>query len=399
MKSRSPALPPETFNSRFGDLSLEEFIQSRWRKRPHLVRQFLPDFVSPVDRDDLFELAGRDDSDSRVVIERGGAYPWEALFGPFEREEFDELPETHWTLLVHEVDRLVPAVTRLLDAFPFLPNWRFDDVMVSYAADGGGVGAHIDRYDVFLLQGEGKRRWRIQEDPIAEERLVPDLDVRILADFRPSNEWVLEPGDLLYLPPRIAHEGVAVGACSTYSIGCRAPSAQDLLAAYLEELAAEERDDEPPADAGDLGRDPAGKIQPSVKAFARAVLSATPAREASFERWLGRYLSRPGRGHAPPESESPPDAAQIRAHLSIGGVVRSAAPSQLLYDTDAEAVRIYAGGREFALPIRYENQAADLTGRAGLRLSDSASADAMPELIDVLVECAASGHVRLEDVD
>jgi 50S ribosomal protein L16 3-hydroxylase len=200
---------PETL---LGDLTPEAFLRDYWQKKPLLIRGALPDFVTPVAPDELAGLACEDDVTARLILEQGGDYPWQMRFGPFDEDDFAALPETHWTLLVQEVDRLVPEVADLLDAFRFLPNWRIDDVQISYAPPHGNAGAHLDNYDVFLLQGMGRRRWQISSTPIPEDEevYVEDVDVRILQDFEPDEEWIVEPGDLLYLPPRLRRIGTAL---------------------------------------------------------------------------------------------------------------------------------------------------------------------------------------------
>ena len=202
-----------------------------WQRKPLLIRNALPGFRPPVARDDLFALARRDDVESRLVSHSGRR--WSVQHGPLPR-----LPSprrTHWTLLVQGVDLLDDAAHALLARFRFVPDARLDDLMVSYAADGGGVGPHVDSYDVFLLQAGGRRRWRISRQ--RDRALVPGAPIRVLANFRVAQEWVLEPGDLLYLPPGVAHEGTAVGECLTYSIGFRAPTYAELLDPWLADFA------------------------------------------------------------------------------------------------------------------------------------------------------------------
>jgi len=193
-----------------GGLTPERFLAEYWQKRPLLVRQAIPGFKSPLSADELAGLACEPEVESRLILEKGGSRPWQLEHGPFEEERFATLPESHWTLLVQRVNHWVPAVADLLDHFAFLPSWRLDDIMISYAADQGSVGPHTDQYDVFLLQGAGRRRWQIDASVTDESPLLDHPDLRILAQFHATDEWVLEPGDLLYLPPGLAHYGVAL---------------------------------------------------------------------------------------------------------------------------------------------------------------------------------------------
>lgn len=212
---------PDSF---FGSLTAEQFLSEYWQKKPLLVRGAWSGFDNPLPPAAFLKLSEREDAMSRLMVQHEGEHNWELDEGPFEASRFTNMPDSHWTLLIQEVDRLEPAVRDMLGVVDFLPKWRLDDIMISYAANGGGVGAHIDNYDVFLLQAHGRRRWQINTSPVQDEVLIEDIDVSILADFEADRDWVLEPGDMLYLPPRIAHYGVAEGECMTFSIGCRAPS-------------------------------------------------------------------------------------------------------------------------------------------------------------------------------
>lgn len=212
-----------------GGLSARQFIEEYWQKKPLLVRNAFPDFGDMLSPNELAGLACEEDVQSRLVLHSRGK--WRLEQGPFEEERFARLPKKDWALLVQGVNHHLSEADALLHEFDFIPRARLDDLMVSFAPDGGGVGPHFDSYDVFLLQGVGQRRWRIssQEDMT----LVPDAPLRILQNFRTDEEWVLNPGDMLYLPPKLAHWGIAVGDCMTYSIGFRAPSAQELAGQFL----------------------------------------------------------------------------------------------------------------------------------------------------------------------
>lgn len=218
-----------------GGMPVARFLRDHWQKRPLLIRQAVPGFAGLVDRDGLLELAGREDATSRLVIEhprrRQGKGRWQRFDGPFESLRAEDLPVSHWTLLVHGVESLVPGGWELLRRFSFLPFSRIDDLMVSFASDGGSVGPHDDQYDVFLLQGPGRRRWQVSTR--GDGALDPDAAIKVLRSFEPEKEWLLEPGDVLYLPPGVAHYGVAQGPCFTYSIGFLAPSHRELVQGFL----------------------------------------------------------------------------------------------------------------------------------------------------------------------
>src|SRR5690606_28554951 len=198
-----------------------------------LIRQAIPDFEAPLDAAALIALASDDSVESRLIARRRGR--WSLEHGPFEPERLPSLSGRDWTLLVQGADLHSDAARALLSRFRFVPDARLDDLMISLAADGGGVGPHQDSYDVFLLQAWGRRRWRIGR--VAEPQLVPGLPLRVLANFEAEREWLLEPGDMLYLPPGWGHDGIAEGPCMTCSVGFRAPSRHEFLAAFLAEAA------------------------------------------------------------------------------------------------------------------------------------------------------------------
>lgn len=211
-----------------GGLTPAEFMRDYWHKKPLLIRQAIPGFQAPIGPEALFKLATSDDVESRLVTHF--RKKWELQHGPFDQLPLDKKKD--WTLLVQGVNLHDDAADQILRQFNFLPNARLDDLMISYAADGGGVGPHFDSYDVFLLQAHGQRRWRIGAQK--DLTLLDNLPLKILRDFKPSQEYVLEPGDMLYLPPHYAHDGDALGECMTYSIGFRAPAYQELSEAFLQ---------------------------------------------------------------------------------------------------------------------------------------------------------------------
>jgi len=199
------------------------FLRDYWQKRPLLIRAGFPNFHKCIFPEDLAGLACEEAALSRIVLHDAKRDRWTLRNGPFAKADFAKLPKTHWTLLVQDVDKWDMDVAALLDRFDFIPSWRVDDVMVSYATDGGGVGPHVDNYDVFLVQGLGQRRWRISSDPRAPKTFRANTDLKLLREFVPTHDWTVEPGDVLYLPPGVPHDGVAVGSCMTFSVGMRAP--------------------------------------------------------------------------------------------------------------------------------------------------------------------------------
>ena len=380
-----------------GGLSPEAFLADYWQQRPLLVRGALPNFASPVSPDDLAELAGLDEVTSRLVLERGGEDPWEVHYGPFDPDVFDDLPETHWTLLVQEADRYVPEVAALLEHVRFVPNWRIDDVMISYAPTAGGVGPHIDNYDVFLVQARGRRRWQINHTPVAEEHLVPDLDVRMLADFEPDAEWVLEPGDLLYLPPRIAHNGISEGDCMTYSIGFRAPSTPELLEHFLG-FAIEAADpDERFRDPGRTLAVEPGLIDTAERRRIQNMLRELLADEAALDRWLGRYLTEPKRGFLLEPHTLWEGEALCRAILDDGLCLRRRAIAELAYIPVDDEATLFAAGAAYELDHEHAFLAPLLTGCAPLDASTLGPHLGRGDVAELLADLVNTGVLVADD--
>ncbi|GAB3495083.1 cupin domain-containing protein [Curvibacter fontanus] len=280
-----------------GGLSPEVFMKRHWQKKPLLVRQAIPGFAPLLARSELFELAAREEVESRLITlqHHRGKEAWSLRRGPLERRALPALKTPEWTLLVQGVDLHSDAIHGLMNRFRFIPDARLDDLMISYASEGGGVGPHFDSYDVFLLQARGRRRWRIgRQQDLSLREGVP---LKILANFVPEQEFVLEPGDMLYLPPRYAHDGVAEGGdCMTYSIGFRSPKQGELAQELLQRLA----EDAAEAVGESLYRDPcqAAVAQPAampveLERFAREALQQALKDPLALARALGETLSEP----------------------------------------------------------------------------------------------------------
>jgi len=280
-----------------GGLTPRAFMRRHWQKRPLLVRGAVTgDALAAIARADLFELAARDEVQSRLIERRDGR--WRLRHGPFARRALPPLSRPHWTLLVQGVDLQLDAAHRLLSAFRFVPDARLDDLMVSYASDGGGVGPHVDSYDVFLLQLHGRRRWRV--GPCSSPAFLPGLPLKILERFEPQDDWLLDAGDMLYLPPGWAHDGVADGECLTASIGFRSASRAEIVHQMLQRW----------LDADDLGegierlyRDPSqaaaanpARIPQRLQGYAAQAVARALADRSQLDCSLGEWLSEPAPG-------------------------------------------------------------------------------------------------------
>jgi len=337
-----------------GGLTAKQFLSQFWQRKPLLVRNAIDRFEGPVQAPELLALAARSDVESRIV--RRDRRKWKVSEGPFSRSELGRMPRSGWTILVQGLNLEVPAADRLLRLFRFVPHARVDDVMASYAAPGGGVGPHFDSYDVFLLQGEGRRRWRIARryDPALE----PRIPIRILRRFRAEKEWVLGPGDMLYLPPGWAHEGVAVGPCVTYSIGFRAPSRAEIAREFLGFLQDGVDSDGLYADRGATPPRHPGEIPRKMVAHAVAAVESVRWRKRDVARLLGAYLSEPKPHVVFPRPRERLAPARLASRLRARGLRLDARSRMLFRGTDffVNGERVEASARERALLARLADE-------------------------------------------
>jgi 50S ribosomal protein L16 3-hydroxylase len=330
-----------------GGISAREFLRDYWQKKPLLIRQAIPAFESPVSPDELAGLSLEDEVESRLVIEHGDS-PWELRRGPFAEDVYQNLPERDWTLLVQAVDQLVPEVAELIEHFRFLPNWRIDDVMVSFAAPGGGVGPHFDNYDVFLLQAHGQRRWRLGQICDGDSPTLQHADLRILADFQGTDEWVLEPGDMLYLPPRLAHYGTAENACMTYSLGFRAPSAAEVLTHFTDFLAQFLPDEERYSDADLVPVEDPHQIQSDALERLRGMLAEHMGDERLLLTWFGQFMTEP---RYPERVQGPEiEEQQLLAALNDGAILVRNLSARLAWSEVDIGLLLFASGQSRLLP-------------------------------------------------
>lgn len=338
---------PDTPLQLLGGLTPREFLRDYWQQKPLLVRQAIPGFESLISADELAGLALEEEVESRLVLEHG-AHPWELRRGPFAEDTFSQLPERDWTLLVQAVDQFVPEVAEVLKDFGFLPSWRIDDLMISFAAPGGSVGPHFDNYDVFLLQAEGQRRWKIGQMCEADSKLLAHADLRILAEFEQTDEWVLEPGDMLYLPPRLAHYGIAEDDCMTYSVGFRAPSAAEVLTHFTDFLAQFLPDEERYSDAGMAPISDPHQIQQEALDRLKALLTEHMSDERLLLTWFGQFMTEPRY----PELVSGPEIeeADFLAALEDGAVLVRNPSARLAWSEVDVGLVLFASGQSRLLP-------------------------------------------------
>jgi 50S ribosomal protein L16 3-hydroxylase len=333
--------------SQLVDFDSAAFLRDTWQQKPLLIRNPWRAWKNPLDPDDLAGLACEDHVESRLIVQKPKT--WKVEPGPIPETRFGKLGKAPWTLLVQAVDHHVPDVAALIAPFRFIPNWRIDDVMVSYASDGGGVGPHFDQYDVFLVQGLGTRRWQVGGLCDDDTELLPHDDLRLLANFEVTEEWLLEPGDMLYVPPRFAHNGVAVGDdCMTYSIGFRAPSRSELIAHYVDDVLAGLSDDDRYGDAGLVAQANPGEITADALARLHAMVLEKLTDRDAFARWFGGYNSTPKY----PEIDWAPEAAgsveELRARLAAGEALHRNPASRFSFVRQgSEGVLLFVDGASF----------------------------------------------------
>ena len=329
-----------------------QFLRDHWQKRPLLVRNAFPGFVPPIQPEDLAGLACEEGALSRLIRHDAARERWQVKAGPLTEADFVKTGDANWTLLVQDVDKWDADVAALLEPFAFLPSWRVDDIMVSYAEPGGGVGAHVDQYDVFLLQGLGQRHWAISNDPGAPKDFRPDVELKQLAHFEPTHEWLLEPGDLLYLPPGVPHDGVAFGGpCMTFSVGMRAPSQAELTGDLADYLAERLHEDQRYADPDLLPAKAPGEIDDAALARLRKTLPFAAALDEEILRdWFGRFITRYRNAQGPALPDRALDEAALRKRLAAGAHLLRHPWSRMAWSRGPSGCTLYANGDSWPAP-------------------------------------------------
>lgn len=330
----------------------QEFLRDYWQKRPLLIRNAFPGFEAPLAPEDLAGLACEEMALARIVQHERKRDRWTLRTGPFREEEFPPLGDRDWTLLVQDVDKWDMDVRALLTHFRFLPAWRMDDVMISFAVKGGSVGAHVDQYDVFLLQGLGHRRWQIDARPNPPLDFRPDVELKLLREFTPSHDWVLGPGDMLYLPPGLPHHGVAEDPCLTLSFGMRAPSTAELLVDFAEALAERLPDEARYADPDLQPPVDAFEIDEAAMARVKEALAALQADDATLREWFGRFITRyRSAGDIAPAGRAP-TTAKIEETLVAGGCLLRHPFARFAWTRDGRQARLFAHGESLTMGVR-----------------------------------------------
>lgn len=351
---RAAAPPIEIDASALPPLGMDPavFLRDYWQKRPLLIRNAFPGLRSPLMPEDLAGLACEEGTLSRLIRYDRGSDAWSVRHGPFAEEDFPGLPDHDWTLLVQDVDKWDPDVAALLAYFRFLPRWRIDDIMVSFAATGGSVGAHVDQYDVFLLQSHGHRRWQIDAGANPPLGFRDDVELKLLREFVPSHDWVLAPGDMLYLPPNVPHHGIAEDPCLTISVGMRAPAASELIGDWLDELLAD-TDESVRYHDEDLAV-PADPNEIDVAAMNRVVAALNAIRMNDPDRlgdWFGRFITTyRAAGEVMPRGDERP-RIELEWDLTQGAALQRHPWSRMAWRRNARGASLFCSGRTLSLPL------------------------------------------------
>jgi len=331
-----------------GELSIEEFLRDYWHKKPVLIRNAWPDFEPLLTSQELAGLSLEKEIESRIVEENGKDGPWSIRKGPFTEDDYMELPESNWTLLVQGVDQWIPEAADLLEHFRFIPSWRIDDLMISYATDEGSVGPHYDQYDVFLLQAEGQREWRVGQMCGEATPFMKGPKIRILENFEESDRWVLNPGDMLYLPPALAHWGIARGECMTYSIGFRAPALTELAPLVFDDVMENASDDQRYADPDLTLQASTGLIDVAAAQRLRKLLTEAISDDEFLQSIIGRLMTDPKYAeHLPEPFQTDETVDEI---LDRTDSWTRSEFSRFAYSEHGDHCRFYALGQQWTLP-------------------------------------------------
>lgn len=377
-----------------GGITPRQFLAEYWQKKPLLIRGACPDFTGLLSADELAGLACEDSVQARLVINRQGK--WQVENSPFAEARFTKLPKKDWTLLVQGVNHHLPEAATLLQRFDFIPHARLDDLMVSYAPDGGGVGPHFDSYDVFLLQGQGKRLWRISEQ--ADLTLIEGAPLRILKNFKAEREYVLEQGDMLYLPPHIAHWGVAVGECMTYSIGFRAPATQELATQFLTYLQENLNLEGMYADPDLKPSSHPAKISAEMVERVAHMLKMVRWNKQDVANFLGSYLSEP-KNDVLFDVPAKMSLDNFRKHLRINGIELDL-KSQTLFHGE----QFFINGEQITMQAGYADALKLLADQRCLAASDFADTKfdgkslADSSLVNILYQWYQDGYLQFPEV-
>lgn len=376
-------------------IDAKRFVRDYWQQRPLLFRNAFPGFENPLPADELAGLACEAEVSSRLVLESRGERPWTLRQGPFDAETFDWLGTEGWSLMITDLEKVLPDFRAALEPFRFIPDWRIDDLMASFAPPGGSVGPHFDAYDVFLFQAEGRRSWHIGPEPECGYQLLEGADLKIIETPEFDDVFTLEPGDMLYLPPRYAHHGVALDPCITWSIGFRAPALGDLASAWADNVAASLPDDKLYCDPNFTPPTSPGEISANARTALRQQLQDVLAGdETAFDQFIGQFLTDRAADVALHGQEITPET--LRSLAAAGGSLSRHPEIRFAFVPMGEDATLFAGGVSFTthLPVAAAMcQHVSWQGASLQQLLDVPGADALLMALSALgfVESDADG--------
>lgn len=335
-----------------GGLTAETFLKEYWQKKPLFIKNAFPDFEDPLSADEIAGLAFEAFIPSRFIFESGGERPWQLKMGPATEADFASLKDKKWMLVVNDVEKNLPELKAITAPFQFISNWRLDDLQVSLGEDEGNVGAHWDDYDVFLIQGMGKKKWQISYAPVSEDDFMKGVDIRLIENFKADEEWIVEPGDMLYLPPRIGHYGVNIGRSVTWSVGFRAPKHQEMFRDFIEmkfdEIAEDARYSDPEKrvseNYGELSDDAIDRVMAVIQ-------KGLQTDRDEITKWFGAFMTEPKMYQTPELLEEKLSSEDIIEFLDDGGALEVHPGLTLIHRQIGQSYYLFAGGHSYALPV------------------------------------------------
>lgn len=374
-----------------GGITAEQFLTEYWQKKPLLVRNALPEIIGLLEPDDVKELALEEDVSARLIRQKNkDPNEWHVKSSPLTKGDFQKLPNL-WTILVQAVDHYSFDVAELWKKFPFIPQWRRDDIMVSYAPKGGSVGKHFDFYDVFLVQGYGHRRWQLGQMCDESTQFIPDQPLKLLADMDVQFDEILSPGDLLYVPPGLAHYGVAEDDCLTYSFGFRMPNLSEMIDQVSDKFAENALLKNPLVDVARQQTANIGEINSTEFSYLKAELLNYLSHTPEFDAAIMSYMSQSNYPNSIPEPDeiAAEDLIEI---IGTGYQLMLEPASKLLYTTQADGLDFWANGENVCISKSFENQLKQIADGQSIAFDENLN---QPEYLEDIAELLNNAVVML----
>ncbi|MEJ6473922.1 cupin domain-containing protein [Pseudoalteromonas piscicida] len=383
------------YQLQINDLTFEQFLEQYWQKKPLLIKQGFRDFDDPLEPEELAGLATEECIESRIVTNHKDQ--WEAHHGPFE--QFDLLTETNSTLLVQAVDHWHPQAAEIVEAFRFIPNWRIDDLMISFSTPGGGVGPHLDQYDVFIIQGQGKRHWRVGLRDESLKQFAQNKSLLQVEQFEAVIDAVLEPGDILYIPPACPHEGYAIENALNYSVGFRAPDQKDLISSFADHIIDMEAGKQRFSDPDLLPRDSIGEVTNSDKQQIHAMLQSLLEDDSLYSKWLGKTLSEPKHEMDLAPLDPPIEPQALEEIATENPIIYRAGGVRALYQVCEDHILFSVNGDNYTVSHACLNAIKQLTDNVEFEFKAIIPALSSLEFKQTLTKLINDGTYFVEDSD